>query len=64
MHDVGVSLHKHEVADFYGAEVADAANADRQRLLESERAARSEAERANYMKDEFWLPLVTNFELR
>jgi PAS domain S-box-containing protein len=33
--------------------VAEAANADRQRLLESERAARSEAERASYMKDEF-----------
>jgi PAS domain S-box-containing protein len=32
---------------------AEAANADRQRLLESERAARSEAERASRMKDEF-----------
>jgi len=31
----------------------DAANAERQRLLESERAARSEAERANRVKDEF-----------
>jgi len=31
----------------------DTANAERQRLLESERAARSEAERANRVKDEF-----------
>jgi signal transduction histidine kinase len=32
---------------------AEAVHAERQRLLESERAARSEAERVNRMKDEF-----------
>jgi PAS domain S-box-containing protein len=42
--------------------VAEAANADRQRLLESERAARSDAERASYMKDEFLATL--SHELR
>src|SRR6202043_661882 len=42
--------------------VADAANAERQRLLESERAARSEAERASRTKDEFLATL--SHELR
>jgi PAS domain S-box-containing protein len=42
--------------------VAEAANADRQRLLESERAARSQAERASHMKDEFLATL--SHELR
>ena len=41
---------------------AEAANAERQRLLESERAARSEAERASRMKDEFLATL--SHELR
>src|SRR3984893_7301694 len=43
-------------------EVAEAANAERQRLLESERAARSETERASRMKDEFLATL--SHELR
>jgi PAS domain S-box-containing protein len=42
--------------------VADAANAERERLLESERAARLEAERASRMKDEFLATL--SHELR
>ena len=42
--------------------VAETANADRQRLLDSERAARSEAERVSYMKDEFLATL--SHELR
>ena len=41
---------------------AEAANAERQRLLESERAARSETERASRMKDEFLATL--SHELR
>jgi PAS domain S-box-containing protein len=41
---------------------AEEANAERQRLLESERAARSEAERASRMKDEFLATL--SHELR
>jgi len=41
---------------------AEAANAERQRLLESERAARSEAERASRTKDEFLATL--SHELR
>jgi len=42
-----------EAAIRRAGEEAEQASADRERLLESERAARSEAERANRMKDEF-----------
>jgi PAS domain S-box-containing protein len=42
--------------------VAETANADRQRLLESERVARSEVERASHVKDEFLATL--SHELR